>query len=321
MPGPIKSQVHIDTLLTGVSIGYVQSQDNFVADKVAPIFPVNKSSDKYPIWDAASFLRMQTVETSRYAPAPEATFTASNDTYTCEEWPLKKLILDKDRKDADVNIEMAAVKFLTQQILMRREYQVINKLFTSGNWTNSYTGAAAAADFVHFSDSSSTPFATVRAYARVAQLAAGGFKPNTIVTTGEVDDYLKEHDDTLDKVKYTQMGVATNDLLAKAFDVDNYLVCNAVRNTAAAGQTATLANIGGDFLWIGYVSKTPSEFEPSAMYNFSWKDYDAGGKGGALIKRWRSDDPEGDWLKAEAAFDPKVTAAGAGVLLINPATG
>lgn len=321
MPGPLASQVHIDTLLTGVSIGYVQKQENFIADRVSPIIGVDKSSDKYPIWTAADFLRMQTVETARSAPAPEATFTMSDATYTCEEWPLKLLLLDKNKKDSDVNLEMAATKFLTQQMLLRRDYQVISKLFTSGNWTHSYTGAALGADFVHFSDSSSTPFSTTRGYLRQGQQDAGGFKYNTIVVGPEVDDILKEHDDSLDKIKHTQTGVMTDALLAQAFGVKKYLVAEAVYNTAKAGQTATLANMGGDFMWLGYVPDSPSEFEPSAMYTYSWKEYDAGGKGGAQIKRWRNNDPEGDWLKSECAFDPKVTAAGGGILLISPATG
>ena len=245
----------------------------------------------------------------------------STGTYTCQEWPLKKLILAKDRTDADVDLDLAATKFLTQQILLRRDYQVISALFTSGNWTTNATGAASGADFVHFSSGSSTPFKTVRTYARTVQKLTDGFAPNTIVAGPEVHDVLCENDDSLDKIKYTQLGVVTNELLAKALGVKQYLVAEAVYNSAAAGQTATLANMGGDFLWIGYVSPSPSQFEPSAMYTFSWQDYDAAGKGGALMKRWVSNDPEGEWIKAEAAFDPKVTAAGAGCLLTNAATG
>lgn len=319
MPGPLSSQVHVDTLLTDVSIGYVQSNENFIAQRGAPIRPVEKSSNKYPVWGAADFLRMQTVKTDRHNSAPEASFSMSNDTYTTEGWPLKKRILDRDRKDSDVDLEKSAVHFLTQQILMRRDYQYLSQLFNTSNWTYA-TGAASGGDFVDFSDSSSTPFKTVRSYKRTVQQAIGGFMPNTIVVGPEVDDILKEHDDSLAKIQYTQKGIVTNDLLAAAFGVKNYLVGNAVYNTAAAKQTASLSNMGGDYMWIGYVADQPSEFEPSAMYTFSLKEYDNLGDGGALIKRWRSNDPEGEWLKAEAEFDIKITSSVAGVLLVNAAT-
>jgi len=317
MPGPLGSSVHVDKLLTDISIGYVQDQERFIADKVSPIYGVDKSSDKYPTWAAADFLRMQTVKTNRYAPAPEATFTMSNETYTCEEWPLKKLILAKDRTDGDVDIDEATTKFLTQQILLRRDHEVVSKLFTAANWDTTYTGAASGSDFVWFSDSSSVPFQTVRTYSRTCQKQAGGFYPNTIVVGGQVDDYLKEHDDTLDKIKYTQEAIVQNALLARAFGVEQYLVADSVRNTAAAGDTAVMANMGGNFMWIGYVAPEASKYNPSAMYTFSWKEYDAASEGGALIKRWTSNDPEGEWLKAEAAFEAKVTSSASGILLIN----
>jgi len=322
MPGPLHSQVHVDTLLTDVSIGYVQDQKNYIAAEVAPIYPVDKSSDKYPIWSEADFLRMQTHEVNRNDPAPEASYSMSSDTYTVEEWPLKKLILDKDRKDSDVDLEKSTTEFLTQQILMRRDYQLLNVLFTSGNWTTTKTGAASGGDFVHFSDSSSTPFKTVRDYCRTLQPLSGGRRPNVIVACPEVDDLLKEHDDSLDKIKYTNTGIVDNELLAKAFGVDKYLVAEAVYNTAAAGATTTsVSNMAGDFMWLGYVAPTPGQYTPSALYDFSWTEYDGAKKGGAQIKRWRNDDPEGDWLKAEAAFQIKVTAASSGLLMINPATG
>lgn len=320
MPGPLHGAVHVDGLLTDVSIGFVQEDKNFIAGRVAPIRPVDKSSDLYPIWTQDDFLRMQTHEVAREDPAPEATFTMSNAAYTVEEWPLKKRILDKDREDADVDLDKAAVQFLTQQVMMRRDFNLINVLFTAGNWTTNWTGQSSGGDFIDFSDSSSTPFQTVRSASRTLAPLSGGYRPNTLVVGPEVDDILKEHDDSLDKIKYTQTGIVDDQLLAKAFGVDQYLVANAVYNSAASGATATPVVMAGDFLWLGYVAPSPSQFNPSAMYDFSWKKYDQGGKGGALIKRWRSDDPEGDWIKGEAAFVIKVTAASSGLLMTQAAT-
>jgi hypothetical protein len=233
---------------------------------------------------------------------------------------LKKIILDEDREDSDVNLEEATTKFLTQQILIRRDYQLATLLFNSSNWTY-YTGAASSADFVHFSDDSSTPFKTVRTYKRVVQTACGGFPPNTIVVGPEVNDYLAEHPDAEDKIKHTQVGVVQNDLLAKAFGVKNYLVMDAVYNTAAEGQTATMANIGGDYMWIGYVAPNPSKYNPSAVYTFSQKKFDNAGVGAPIIERWRNNDPDGEWFRATSKFDMKQTSSAAGVLLVNAATG
>jgi hypothetical protein len=36
MPQPTQSQVHVDAVLTNISVGYMQDAANFIADKVFP---------------------------------------------------------------------------------------------------------------------------------------------------------------------------------------------------------------------------------------------------------------------------------------------
>ena len=47
MPQPTQNQVHVDAILTNISVAYMQKQENFIANKVFPIVPVDKQSDKY----------------------------------------------------------------------------------------------------------------------------------------------------------------------------------------------------------------------------------------------------------------------------------
>jgi len=51
MPLLTPSQVHIDQPLTNLTLAYVQSQENFIADKVFPLVGVERQSDKYYIYD------------------------------------------------------------------------------------------------------------------------------------------------------------------------------------------------------------------------------------------------------------------------------
>jgi hypothetical protein len=46
MPMLTASQVHIDQPLTNLTVAYLQSQDNFIADKVFPNVPVDKKTNK-----------------------------------------------------------------------------------------------------------------------------------------------------------------------------------------------------------------------------------------------------------------------------------
>ena len=47
MAQPNVNNVHIDAILTNISVAYMQKSENFIADKVFPVVTVDKKSDKY----------------------------------------------------------------------------------------------------------------------------------------------------------------------------------------------------------------------------------------------------------------------------------
>ncbi len=57
MSGPNQSALHVDALLTNVSIATMQKSDGFVANKVFPDIPVDKQSNKYAVIPAGEFNR------------------------------------------------------------------------------------------------------------------------------------------------------------------------------------------------------------------------------------------------------------------------
>ncbi len=57
MPSPTKSMFHIDGPLSDIAIGYMQDQKEYIADKVFPVVPVDKQSDKYFIFDKGPWMR------------------------------------------------------------------------------------------------------------------------------------------------------------------------------------------------------------------------------------------------------------------------
>jgi hypothetical protein len=61
--------VHIDQPLTNLTLAYVQSQENFIADKVFPTIGVQKQSDKYYIYDRDNMNR--TGDVQKLAPRTE----------------------------------------------------------------------------------------------------------------------------------------------------------------------------------------------------------------------------------------------------------
>ena len=54
---PNRSDIHIDKALTNLSVKYFQDASNFIADKVFPVVPVAKQSDRYFMYKKEDWFR------------------------------------------------------------------------------------------------------------------------------------------------------------------------------------------------------------------------------------------------------------------------
>ena len=59
MPQPTQSDVHVDAILTNISVAYLEAADRFVAGRVFSQIPVQKQTDKYFTYSQADFMRDQ----------------------------------------------------------------------------------------------------------------------------------------------------------------------------------------------------------------------------------------------------------------------
>ena len=58
-----------------------------------------------------------------------------------------------------------------------------------------------------------------------------GMRPNVAIMTPDVERVLANNSLVLDRIKYTQRGIVTRDLLASLFGADNAYVLSAVEYT------------------------------------------------------------------------------------------
>src|SRR4051812_28241543 len=90
MPQPVKSDVHVDSILTNISVGFMQSADGFVADKVFPVVGVQKQSNKYFTYDRSFWYRS---EMEKRAPGTESAgggWGLTTASYSADVWALHK---------------------------------------------------------------------------------------------------------------------------------------------------------------------------------------------------------------------------------------
>ena len=313
MPNPTRGDVHVNRPLTNISIAFIQNANNFIADRVFPNIPVAKQSDRYFIYSREDFMRD---EAQKRAPATESAgggFRIDNTpTYFADVFAIHKDIDDQIRANADapINMDRDATEYVTQQLLLRREKQWAFDYFKTGVWTTDKVGGV---DFTKWDDATSTPIEDItNAALEVAQLT--GFRPNTLVLDPFVFNAIKNNADVIDRIKHTQRGIVTEDLLASLLEVDRVLVAMATENTAAEGQTGNfnfIINQKGALL--AYSNPRPSILTPSAGYTFSWTGFLGAGTRGNRIKRFRMEELSSDRVEGEMAFDTKLVSADLGV--------
>jgi hypothetical protein len=307
MPQPTTTDVHVDAPLTNLSVGFKNDMSSFVADQVFPNVPVAKQTDKYFTYTQADFFR---TDARIRAPGTESAgsgYNLSTSTYSCDVLALHKDIDDATRANADAPLDMNrdAVEFLTQHMLLKREIDWAATYFTTGVWgtdaNGDWTDSESAISDIH------TKQDTVEGNT--------GYRPNTLVLGPQAFMTLKNNSDVLDRIKYTQTGVVTEQLLASMLGLDKVVVARAVKNTANEGATASYSRVyETDSALLVYSAPSPSLMHPSGGYTFSWSGY-SGAQQGQRVSRFRMDHLRSDRIEMEMTYDQKVISSALGVFI------
>ena len=308
MPQPTQNQVHVDAILTNISVAYMQQQDNFIASKVFPVVPVSKQSDKFFTYTKNDWFRD---EAQRRADATESAgggYNLGTDTYQADVYAFHKDIGDQTRANADapINVDREAAEFVTSRLMLKMETQWVSSFFGTGVWATDSTPSNLWSDYT-----SSDPLNDVETGKR-AILATTGFSPNTLVLGYDVFKTLKNHPDLVDRIKYTSAQTLTEGLMGSLFDIDRVLVAKAVKATNNEGGTAAYDFTHGKNALLCYSAPSPGLLQPSAGYVMSWTGV-SGGLGATIgTSRLRLDAFRADRIEAETAFDMKVIGSDLG---------
>ena len=312
MPNPTSTDVHVDAVLSNMSVAFMQEAYAFVAGRAFPTVNVLKQTDKYFTYSQADFFRDQVQRRADGTESAGTGYSLSTATYGCEVYALHKDIGDQTRANADspLNMDMDTTRFLSQQMLIRQEVQWAADAFTTGVWGSDVTPGTL------WDASSSTPIADVET-AKNTVLTNTGYVPNTVIMSYKVFSALVDNADIVDRIKYTSQESVTEELLARLFGVDRVLIMASTYNTAAEGATASYAQIGDKDVLVCYTPANPGLMVPSAGYNMVWTGVSAGLGTGAAVSRYRIEERKADRIEIEAAFDFKIVSSALGYFLSN----
>jgi hypothetical protein len=317
MPQPTQSQVHVDAILTNISVAYMQRAENFIADKVFPVVPVDKQSDKYFVYEKNDWLRDEAQVRTDGTESVGSGYNIATATYYADVYAIHKDIGDQTRANADapINVDREAAEFVTHRLLTRREIQFNNDFMTTGKWATDVTGVAASpttGQTIQWSDyTNSDPINDIEA-GKAGILSVTGLEANTLVLGYDVFRQLKNHPDLVDRIKYTSSQTITEDMLARMFDIERVLVSKSIKATNAEGATGAYSFTTGKTALLAHVAPNPGVLTPSAGYTFSWTGVSQGMGLTIGTSSFRLESLRATRVEAELAFDNKVVASDLG---------
>lgn len=301
----VQQDVVIDPALSNVSIKY--SNDTFIADMIFPVVPVAKQTGKYYIYDKSN-LRIDKTLRASGSGANEIDFGLTTASFSCDDHALKSFVADEvqEQAEAALNPLIDETETITEKLMLDRESALATMLADIAQMTENTTlsGTTQWSDY-----SNSDPIGDIRT-ARTNIHSKTFKKPNTLILGKQVFDMLVEHPQIIERIKYSQLGVVTAELLARVLQVEKVLVGEAGSNTAAEGQTDSLSYVWGKHAVVAYIAPRVGLKTLTLGLTFTYSQ--------RQVKRWRDEDREGTYVRiGKDNYDQKIVAVTAGYLIKN----
>lgn len=315
---------HIDRALTNISTAYMQGADAYIADKVFPIVNVNKQSDVYFQYSKADMFRDEVQERGRAAESAGGDWNVSlAEPYYCRKYAYHYDITQEEKTNYDkpLDVERDTTEWLANKMMLKREVDFTKKFFTTGVWQRDVQ--ADGSSVKKWTDQTSDPVEMVNnEMLRMAENT--GLKPNFCIMAPDVFYALKNHEAIMDRIKYTQKGIVTADLIASLFEVDKIYIPWAIYN--AGPQTPGYDDEKTDmkFLYkgkmlLGYRAPRASLKQATAGYIFAWTGLEGASAYGSRMVRIKMDQLGlgTERFECEMAYDMKVISKDCGTMLYD----
>lgn len=256
----------VDPVLTDISLGY--QNPSYIAGLLLPTVKVAKQSGKHFVYDKGMF-RAETALRGPGARSKEVTHNLTTGlTYYCEDHALKEFVPDEDVDNAVEGVDpyADATENVTEKLLVEKEIEAAS-ILTNSSVITQYSALSGTSQW---DNSNSDPIVAVRTAANTIR-GSVMVKPNTLMLSQSVRDKLIDHPAIIDRFKFVQGGIITDEMLARAFDVERVIIGAAQKNSAVEGQTDSMADIWGKNALLTYINPRLGQKIVTLGVTYQWK--------------------------------------------------
>lgn len=252
-------QVHVSAVMTNLSVMF--ANDEFIGDMLMPTYTNDgKQAGTYFTYPKREMLAYPDDDMSARGDPPELNQSRQTSSYSLTPRGMSEKVdqLTIQNQDAPLNELLDAELNVLNAMAFNRELRQAAILTTGSSYSGNTTAIAAADRFD--SSGGGDPGGVMDDAIKSLWMGRG---PGKLVAFCSLDvhNVLKRHPAILDGLKYSgnaKNGMATRQQIADFFEVDEYLVGRARKDTANIGQTASYSRIWSDVLGVVRVMQTPS---------------------------------------------------------------
>lgn len=301
MVGPIDSKLYADQLLSNVSIAW---QNNaFVCDTVFPELQVKDKTGLYWKYGKEKFGQTNDVR----APGTYAQVVGYDLTQASYgpllDHSLDAMVTDEvaDVASAPLDPGVDATELVTEKIMVNKEIDAYNQCSNTSTLTQNVTlsGTSRWNDYAN-----SDPIGDFRT--AIDAVSKAVIKPTnqlTVLIGREAYNVLRDHPQFIERIKHSQLGILTTDLLANILEVKQVIIAESQYNSAGQGLTASMGYIWGKNAWVMYIDPQPGMRK--VTFGFTLR------KGPRTVFRFRDERAEADYIRVKDYYQQLIVQADA----------
>lgn len=313
--------VHQDAAISTLSVQY--ANDAYIGEQLLPAVTTPKRSDIFYTYNKRDRLSAGADDSDLVGDdgdLAEVKEGRGTDSFLCETRGNKSHVGATviANQDAALNELMDMSEALFERRALAREKRISTVLTTAANFATGNKATLSGADQWN-SSTGGNPIKNIQDGKAALWMGRG---PGVVKAYSSLDVYntLSRHPDILGLFLYggSPIGLATPELIARFFGLDDYLVGAAREDTANEGQSASYSRLWGDYFGLVRVMSRPSLRNVGFGVTMRWTMPGVRGSNGGIVTGQWFDDTKGlggsYYAKVGESEHHKVVANDAGYL-------
>ena len=268
MPQMTNSQARvIDPILSAVARGYQQNE--LVGMNLFPRVPVMQRGGRIVTFGKESFMQYANMKRAPGQSTRRIQLGYAGSSYALEDFSLEGQVPTETQQEAEAvpGIDIASRTVNGVQNIIAQRLEVAQATLATTAATYAAGNKVTLSGTSQWSDlANSDPVATIET-AKEAIRQQTGKRPNVVVMGPLVASKCRQTAAIKDRIKYTGRDVATNDLLASLFGVDQVLVGDAVQ----ADDSGVFSDIWGKFVVVAYSATASLASQGTPSYGYTYQ--------------------------------------------------